>query len=153
MKPYRSPQALLADIESVLASKIVSTHSSVLETVAGLLAEGRHYAWAGVYLTIGERNSGQLASAAKDGHYAHVAVPETRQKILVAMKLAGREYGVLAVESAHENSFGTEDRVLLERVANALARFLAGQGRYLLRKARSAAGATVQENSSAAAQR
>jgi len=63
-------------------------------------------------------------------------LPETRSKILVSIKLASRELGVLAVESDRENTFGAEDRVLLEGVADVLARFLAGKGKYLVRKAR-----------------
>jgi hypothetical protein len=52
------------------------------------------------------------------------------------MKLAGRELGVLDVESDRENAFGSDDRVLLETVATRLARYLAGPGKYLVRKAR-----------------
>ncbi len=52
------------------------------------------------------------------------------------MKLASRELGVLSVESDRENGFGAEDRVLLEAVADTLARFLTGRGKYLVRKAR-----------------
>jgi hypothetical protein len=57
----------------------------------------------------------------------------------VSMKLAGRELGVLDVESDRENAFGPEDRVLLEDVATTLARFLTGRGKYVVRKARGAA--------------
>jgi hypothetical protein len=46
---------------------------------------------------------------------------------------------VLSVESDHENAFGAEDQVLLEAVADALARFLAGRGKYLVRRARPSA--------------
>ena len=52
------------------------------------------------------------------------------------MKLASRELGVLSVESDRENGFGAEDRVLLEAVADVLARFLTGRGKYLARRAR-----------------
>ena len=54
------------------------------------------------------------------------------------MKLSGREYGILGVESERKN-FRPEDRVFLERVAHLGARFLAGPGRYLVRKARQTA--------------
>jgi len=54
------------------------------------------------------------------------------------MKLASRELGVLSVESDRVNAFGAQDRVLLEAVADALARFLAGNGKYLVRRARMA---------------
>ena len=68
-------------------------------------------------------------------HPAHVAVPGTRKKVLVAMKIAGREIGFLNVESERENALGPEDRVLLESVADLLARFLTGPGKYLVLKA------------------
>ena len=52
----------------------------------------------------------------------------TRSKILISIKLASREFGVLSVESNHENAFGAEDRVLLEGVAlRWLASFPAGE--------------------------
>ena len=52
-----------------------------------------------------------------------------------AMKIAGREIGFLNVESNRENAFGGDERVLLERVAGLLAKFLTGPGKYLVRKA------------------
>jgi len=60
------------------------------------------------------------------------------------MRLAGREVGVFDVESDRESAFGAEDRVLLENVAQLLALFLSGRGKYLARKAREnyAAGKT-----------
>jgi hypothetical protein len=51
------------------------------------------------------------------------------------MKIAGREIGFLNVESNRENAFGADERVLLERVAAMLAKFLVGPGKYLVRKA------------------
>jgi hypothetical protein len=54
------------------------------------------------------------------------------------MKIAGRDLGYLSVESDRESAFGGEERVLLERVAGRLARFLSGPGKYLVRKANKA---------------
>jgi len=68
-------------------------------------------------------------------HPAHVAVPGTVKKIVVAIKIAGRDVGFLNVESDRWSAFGSEDRVLLERVAGLLARFLTGPGKYLVRRA------------------
>ena len=62
-------------------------------------------------------------------------MPGTRRKIVITMKIAGRELGFLNVESDREHAFGSEDRVLLERVAGLLARFLTGPGKYVVRKA------------------
>ena len=134
MRPYRPTNAILADIQRTLASK-PSFHRSPLELVAGLLCEGRHYSWVGIYLALDPKAAPALLQDASDLHPAQVAAPGTRKKILVAMKVAGREVGFLNVESDRENSFGSEDRVLLERVAGLLARFLTGPGKYLVRKA------------------
>lgn len=135
MKVYRSTRQLLADVERVLAGNRPSFHHSPLDDVIELLCRGRHYAWVGVFLSVGESSAHQPLRAGGDA-VGQVALPETRSKILISMKLASRELGMLSVESDRENAFGPEDQVLLEAVAGALARFLAGPGKYLVRKAR-----------------
>jgi len=134
LKVYRPTRQLLADVECLLAANRPDAHSSPLEDVIDLLCRGRHYAWAGIFLAIAD-GATQPAMA---GHLDEVTLPETRSKILVTMKLASRELGVLSVESDRVNAFGAQDRVLLEAVADALARFLAGNGKYLVRRARMA---------------
>jgi putative methionine-R-sulfoxide reductase with GAF domain len=133
VKPYRPASHILADIQRVLTDNRPSFHHSPLETVADLLSEGRHYGWVGIYLTLDQKSGSTLIENAV--HPGQIAVLGTRKKILVAMKLSGRELGFLNVESDRENAFGSEDRVLLERVAGMLARFLSGPGKYLVRKA------------------
>jgi GAF domain-containing protein len=135
LKAYRSKRQLLADAEDVLAASQPSFHHSPLEDVIELLCRGRHYAWVGIFLAVGE-NAPQRSLGAGRNVPDQVALPGTRAKILIAMKLASRELGVLSVESDHDRAFGSEDRVLLEAVADALARFLAGRGKYLVRRAR-----------------
>jgi GAF domain-containing protein len=135
VKVYRSTRQLLADVKHVLAVNQPSSHHSPLEDVIELLSRGRHYAWIGIFLAVGENLPQQLLGAGGDAP-SQVALPGTRSKILISMKLASRELGVLSVEHDHENAFGAEDRVLLEAVADALARFLAGPGKYLVRRAR-----------------
>jgi putative methionine-R-sulfoxide reductase with GAF domain len=135
LRPYRSTRNLLADVKKVLAGNRPSFHRSPLEEIAGLLCEGRHYSWVGIYLTLDEKSSSALLEEAliKPNQ---VAVHGTRKKIVVAMRVGGRELGFLNVESNRENAFGSEDRVLLDRVAGLLARFLAGpRGKYLVLKA------------------
>ena len=136
MKSYRSSRTLLAEIEDVLASNRPSFHHSPLERVTEILSEGRHYSWVGIYLTVGQKASSPLLETAH--HPAHLAVPGTVRKILVSMKIAGRDLGYLSVESDREAAFGADERVLLERAASLLARFLAGPGKYLVRKANKA---------------
>jgi hypothetical protein len=135
LKVYRPTRQLLADVECLLAANRPDAHSSPLEDVIDLLCRGRHYAWAGIFLAIAD---GATQPAMAAGHLDEVTLPETRSKILVTMKLASRELGVLSVESDRVNAFGAQDRVLLEAVADALARFLAGNGKYLVRRARMA---------------
>ena len=135
MKPYRSTRTVLADILSTLGANHTSFHHSPLEQVAGLLCESRHYSWVGIYLTVDRKSSPALLQDATEPHPGQMAMPGTRRKIVITMKIAGRELGFLNVESDRENAFGSEDRVLLERVAGLLARFLTGRGKYLVRKA------------------
>ncbi len=135
MRTYRSTRNLLADVKKVLADNRPSFHQSPLEEIAGLLCEGRHYSWVGIYLTLDEKSSSALLEEAliKPNQ---VAVRGTRKKIVVAMRVGGRELGFLNVESDRESAFGSEDRVLLDRVAGLLARFLAGpRGKYLVLRA------------------
>jgi outer membrane protein assembly factor BamA len=135
VKSYRSTRSLLAEIEGALDSNRPSFHHSPLEDVATLLVEGRYYSWVGIYLSVDSNRSSALLENAHPAHPGQVAVASTLKKILVTMKIAGREIGYLNVESDRENAFGSEERVLLERVAGLLARFLTGPGKYLVRKA------------------
>jgi hypothetical protein len=136
LKVYRATRQLLADVERMLVDSRPSARHSPLEDVIDLLCHGRHYAWVGIFLAVGESTPQQLLGAGGGDAPGEVALPETRSKILISMKLASRELGVLSVESDRENAFGAEDRVLLEDVADVLALFLAGRGKYLVRKAR-----------------
>jgi putative methionine-R-sulfoxide reductase with GAF domain len=133
VKPYLSARDLVAQIEQALVENRPSFHHSPLEKVAELLADGRHYGWVGIYLTLDEKSAPALIENLV--HPAQFAAAGTRKKVIVAMKIAGREVGFLNVESDRENAFGSEERVLLERVAGLLARFLTGPGKYLVRKA------------------
>jgi len=135
LKVYRPTRQLLADVECLLAASRPSGHHSPLDDVIDLLCRGRHYAWAGIFLAVEEDAPQQSLGAGGDAP-AEVALPETRSKILISTKLASRELGLLSVESDREDGFGAEDRVLLEAVAEVLARFLTGRGKYLARKAR-----------------
>jgi hypothetical protein len=133
LKPFLSTRELLAQVEETLADNRPSFHHSPLEKVAGLLADGRHYGWVAIYLKLDERSAPSLLE--NFVHPAEFAAPGTQKKVIVSMKIAGREVGFLNVESDRENAFAWEERVLLERVAYLLAKFLVGPGKYLLRKA------------------
>ena len=133
---YRSTRDVLSEIKCRLAANRPSFHASPLQDVIDLLCRARHYSWMGIYLATGKSEAQQLLGEGGEPHPGQMARPETRSKILVSMKLASRELGVLDVESDRENAFGSEDRVLLENVASVLARFLSASGKYLVRKAR-----------------
>ena len=135
MRVYRSTRQLLADVECLLADSRPLAHHSPLDDVIDLLCRGRHYAWVGIFLAVGENTPQESLGAGGDAP-VEVVLPETRSKILISIKLPSHELGVLSVESDRENGFGAEDRVLLEAVADMLARFLTGRGKYLARKAR-----------------
>jgi putative methionine-R-sulfoxide reductase with GAF domain len=135
LKTYRSTRDLLTEIKKLLAENRPSFHHSPLEEIAGLLCEGRRYSWVGIYLTLDEKSSSALLEEAliKPNQ---MAMHGTRKKIVVAMRVGGRELGFLNVESDRESAFGSEERVLLDRVAGLLARFLAGpRGKYLVLRA------------------
>jgi hypothetical protein len=134
LKHFRSARQLLAEIQRVFDASKPSFHDSPIDDVIELLIGGRHYSWIGLYLALSD--GGQQAMAVLGDHPEQMALPETRSKILVSVKLAGREVGVLSVESDRRNALRAEDRALLEGVADALARFLSGPGKYLVRKAR-----------------
>jgi putative methionine-R-sulfoxide reductase with GAF domain len=136
LKSYRPTRALLTEIEGVLANNQPDFHCSPLDQIIELLTWGRYYSWVGIYLIGGTDSQQQLLGSSGDEHPHQIAAPATRSKILVSIRLAGRDLGVLAVESDHENAFGSEDRVLLEQVAYQLARFLTSRGKYIARKAR-----------------
>ena len=97
-----------------------------------MLIEGRHYSWVGVYLSVDDRHSPPLVEDGQALHPGQLAHPGTRKKIVISMKIAGREVGHLSVESEREYAFGGEERVLLEQVAGLLGRFLTGPGKYLV---------------------
>lgn len=133
MKSYRRTRELLADVERTLAENRPSFHDSPLQKVAGLLAEGRHYGWVGIYLTLEKQPAMPLLPDV--AHPVDFEASGTRKKVIVSMRIAGRDIGFLNVESSRENALGADERVLLERVAGLLAKFLTGRGKYLVRKA------------------
>ncbi len=166
MKRYRPAQDVLADVERVLAASRPGTDSP-FESVLDILYEGRHYFWAGIYLVVGHEVRRQafrgpvppchtfafgkgnvgttgekgitkvIADVSQDPTYS-MCFLETKSEIVVPIKIASRTLGVIDVESDKANAFGSEDRVLLERVATLLAKFLTSKGKYLVRKAREA---------------
>jgi len=141
-KPYRPPREVLAEVEQVLARRYQPSDPSPLDAVAELLHEGRHYFRTGISLVVGERVERQAwRGPAQPGG-------ATRSELSQPIKLAGRVLGVIEAESDRAEAFSSEDRVLVKEVAERLARFLTGRGKYLVRKAREAAGGSAKAASS-----
>jgi hypothetical protein len=141
LKTYRSAPKLLAQIEQLLAANKPSFHHSPLDDVIEIMGQGRHYSWMGIYFAI-EENRQQLLGASAETSVEAPALPNTRSKIVVAIKIASRKLGVLVVESDRENAFSPAERVLLKRLAVVLARFLTGRGKYIVRKTRETVAAS-----------
>jgi len=167
VKRYLSARAVLAAVEKALAESKPGVLATPFEDVLGILYEGRHYFWIGIYLVVGREVRRQafrgpvppchtfafgkgnvgttgergitkvIADVAQDPTYS-MCFLETKSEIVVPIKIAGRTLGVIDAESDQPNAFGAEDRVLLERVATLLAKFLTSKGKYVVRKAREA---------------
>jgi hypothetical protein len=132
VKTYRTPQELQARIETALARK-AGPRNTPLDEVAEILGDGRHYSWIGIYLVAGEISKPQ-ASGGKTGARA---ASQTHAVIPVA--LGQHVYGAMEVESEKGKVLTGQDRILLKRVAERLAKYLHGPGAWLARKAREAA--------------
>ncbi len=167
MKRYQSAREVLADVERALAASKPSAQTTPFDDVLDILYEGRHYFWIGIYLVVGREVRRQvfrgpvppchtfafgkgnvgttgekgitkvIADVSQDPTYS-MCFLETKSEIVVPIKIATRTLGVIDVESDKPNAFGAEDRVLLERVATLLAKFLTSKGKYLVRRAREA---------------
>ncbi|HUJ93863.1 MAG TPA: hypothetical protein VLW84_01255 [Terriglobales bacterium] len=153
MKSYRSARVLLPEIDRVLFANQPSFHSSPLDEVIDLLCRGRHYSWMGVYLTAEGEGSPQPIGAGGEGDVAALKFSGTRKKIIVSMKVGRHEVGVLSAESSGEHAFGAEDRVLLEKAAARLARFLTGPGKYIVRRERAMAEGAAARKAVAASEK
>lgn len=165
---FRPTREVLAEVERLLASATPAPGKpSPLEEVVGSLYQGRKYFWIGIYLVAGRRvvrhvfrgpvppchsfefgqgnvgTAGQsgvlkvIPDVSQDATYSMCFV-ETKSEIVVPIKIVGRVLGVVDVESDRLSAFGPEERVLLEKVAERLARYLTSRGKVLLRKAREA---------------
>lgn len=124
MQRYQNRREILREVERVLATTAGQWRNSPLDEVAGILARGRHYEWVGIYLRINESGPGEAQRAAP----ALVAPIHVGRRMLGAIEAAGAR-------------LGHEDRLLLKEVAARLARFLSGNGKWLVRKLREAAAA------------
>jgi L-methionine (R)-S-oxide reductase len=163
---YRSPHDLLSSLKELLVSKPAANAEDALEEVVEALHQARGYFWIGIYLAAGDKvirqcfrgpvpcchsfvigvsnvgttaQSGNLKvipAVSADPTY-HMCFPETKSEIVLPIKIASRILGVIDVESDRLNAFSNQERILLEQVAEMLARYLTtNQGKLLSRKVR-----------------
>ena len=88
----------------------------------------------------GNRRAKVVPDVTRDPKYVKV-FSETRSELVMPIKIGVHVIGVIDVERDRLNAFSCKDRVLLQKVATALAKFLSGGGKYLVMKARKAAHA------------
>ncbi len=141
MKTYRSPRNVVAQVKRLIATDKPSPRPpSALVRILKLLCDSRNYERAGIFLVVNGREvprafSGPQAVASQSG-------PE----LSVPIKIAGRALGSLRVQLASGHALSAEERVLLHEVAEILAVYLTGKGKYLVRKAREALRETAAAN-------
>jgi len=142
LKTYRSPRDVIAQVKQLIARDKPSPRPpSALARILKQLCESRNYERAGIFLMIAGREvprafSGPQTAASKPG-------PE----LSVPIKIASHTLGSLRVQLVFGHEFSPEERVLLHEVAEVLAVYLSGKGKYLVRKAREALRETVAMNS------
>ena len=133
MKRYRSPREVLAEVEKLAAARPSMTAPlAVLDQTAELLYRARNYSWVGISLHAGEQSFRQVTRGSEPGS----GLLPARSQFMVPIRIAGRELGVIELESEREYAFGRGERVLLERVAARLGRYLGTRGKHVLFKLR-----------------
>lgn len=174
-KHYRSAHDLLTSLKELLVPSPSSRAEKVLEEVLEQLYAGRRYFWIGIYLAAGNKvvrqcfrgpvppchsfalGVGNVGTAGKSG--VTKVIPdvsldptysmcflETKSEIVLPIKIGSRVLGVIDVESDRPGAFSSQERALLEQVAEMLARYLTtNQGKRLLRKAREKSNSTAAE--------
>ena len=116
----------------IAAEKPAPNRPSVLARVAKLLCDSRNYQRTGIFLAAGGLEMPRAFSGSESG--AGQRGPE----LSVPIGIASHTLGSLRVQLAPDHVFSLEERVLLREVADVLALYLSGKGKYLMRKAREA---------------
>ena len=133
MRTYRSPRDVATEIEQLIATDKPSPRPpSALARILKLLCESRNYARAGVFLAV----NGREVPRAFCGAQANAG--ESRPELIVPIKIVSHTPGSLRVQLATGYTFSPEERVLLHEVAEILALYLTGKGKYLVRRTREA---------------
>jgi len=150
--------------------KLIYGSARPLEEAVESLAEHRGYSWIGIYIAAGKqlvcqaylgerpRNTkvkfgeGAVGAAATSGYMkmiSHVAASkghaktdsaESGSQILLPIRIGARVLGVIDARVAGASGLHYRDKVLLQKTAILLARFLTSTGQALVRKLREDAG-------------
>lgn len=139
MKTYRSPRNVVAEIKRLVATDKPSPRPpSPLARILKLLCESRNYERAGVFLMVAGREVPRAFSGPPTPQQTKTGFAGPGPELSVPIKIAGRTLGSLRAQLAPGHAFGPKERVLLHEVAEMLAVYLTGKGKYLARKAREA---------------
>jgi len=139
VKTYRNGAELLAEVKQVLAAK--PRHGGApftpdpLEHLLIILLSGRNYSAVELALNLDEDHG--LEFSLGKSH-------DAQSEFFAPVRMVGRQLGELRVFSTHEYAFSSQDRVMLKQVAQAVARFLTGAGKHVLRVAHGQAAASFQ---------
>jgi hypothetical protein len=133
LKTYRPLRKVLAEIQRLIATDKPSARAPfALVRILKSLCEGRNYARVVVVLLVNGRETPRVFSGPQG------AAEQSGAELSVPIKIAGRTLGSLRVQLPPGREFSPEERVLLHEVAENLAVYLSGKGKYVVRKAREA---------------
>jgi len=141
LKTYRSPRNVVAEIKRLIATDKPSPRPpSALVRILKLLCDSRNYERAGVFLLVAGREVPRAFSGTE------AVTTQWGPELSVPIKIAGRALGSLRVQLAPGHGFSPQERVFLHQVAQILALYLTGKGKYVVRKAREALRETAAAN-------
>ncbi len=141
MKRFRSTRDVLAEVREVLAQPPQVGGVGPLPVVIAALEDGRGFAAVGIYLSVRDRLLREWATAGQPSELSS-AMSQADGQSTAPLKIGGRIHGALHVEADPQRGFAADDRVLIKEVASALAQFLTGRGRYIVRAARERSAGT-----------
>ncbi len=143
MKTYPSAAEVLAQVKEALAARystgvrlkpcpqIQHARWGPLGRVLELLRASHDFTQMRLSLDLDPQNAVDISVVAEEKRDATI-----RSEYATPVTVAGRRAGELRALDERENAISAPERVLLKRAARQLALFLAGEGRYLLRRAR-----------------
>lgn len=128
MKTYRKTSELLAEVEAVFAAKRTRDGGGrdphPLEHVLLILLPGRQYSRLELAIDVDEAHCVEYSLGSSDDAHSICQVP---------LRTGAKHMGELRAFSDRENTFSSEDHILLKNVARLIAQFLSGPGKHIVR--------------------